>query len=113
MTHHPDGLRTANLHADYRSDRCDIVREFYVPALDAAATYDRAVGYFSASVLGVLGQGLDNFAARGGTMRIVASPQLTADDVKQIHAGYELRAVLEQAAARDLEQAGQARPTHC
>ncbi|MGW0206147.1 DEAD/DEAH box helicase family protein [Streptomyces sp. NPDC003233] len=107
MTRHPDGLRTANLHADYRSDRCDIVREFYVPALDAAATYDRAVGYFSASVLAVLGQGLEDFAARGGTMRIVASPQLTADDVEQIHAGYELRAVLEQAAARDLEQAAQ------
>lgn len=107
MTGHPDGLRAANLHADYRSDRCDIVREFYGPALDAAATYDRAVGYFSASVLAVLGQGLDDFAARGGTMRIVASPQLTTDDVEQIHAGYELRAVLEQAAARDLEQAAQ------
>jgi DNA phosphorothioation system restriction enzyme len=107
MNRHRDTLRTADLHADYRSDRCDIVRDFYGPALAAAVSYDRAVGYFSASVLAVLGQGLDDFAARGGTMRIIASPQLTAEDVEQIRVGYELRAVLEQAAARDLEQAAQ------
>ncbi|MFF2199681.1 DEAD/DEAH box helicase family protein [Streptomyces sp. NPDC058145] len=107
MTRHHDGLRAADLHADYRSDRCDIVGDFYLPALDAAASYDRAVGYFSASVLAVLGQGLNDFAASGGTMRIIASPQLTADDVEQIRAGYELRAVLEQAAMRDMEQAAQ------
>jgi DNA phosphorothioation system restriction enzyme len=107
MNRHRDTLRTGDLHADYRSDRCDIVRDFYGPALAAAVSYDRAVGYFSASVLAVLGQGLDDFAARGGTMRIIASPQLTAEDVEQIRVGYELRAVLEQAAARDLEQAAQ------
>ncbi|MGW1728126.1 DEAD/DEAH box helicase family protein [Streptomyces sp. NPDC002306] len=107
MNRHPGGLSAADLHADYRSDRCDIVHDFYVPALGAATSYDRAVGYFSASVLAVLGQGLEEFAARGGTMRIVASPQLTADDVAQIHAGYELRAVLQQAAVRDMEQAAQ------
>ncbi|WP_073947936.1 DEAD/DEAH box helicase family protein [Streptomyces kebangsaanensis] len=107
MTGHSHGLRAVDLHADYRSDRCDIVGDFYVPSLDAATSYDRAVGYFSASVLAVLGQGLDDFAARGGTMRIIASPQLTAEDVEQIHAGYELRAVLEQAAVRDMEQAAQ------
>ncbi|WP_371659484.1 DEAD/DEAH box helicase family protein [Streptomyces sp. NBC_00280] len=100
-------LRAADLLADYRSDRCDIARDFYAPALAAATSYDRAVGYFSASVLTVLGRGLDDFAARGGTMRIVASPQLNAEDVKQIQAGYELRAVLEQAALRDIEQATQ------
>ncbi|MFZ4297290.1 DEAD/DEAH box helicase family protein [Streptomyces cinereoruber] len=107
MSEHSHRLRTVDLHADYRSDRCDIVDDFYLPALDAATSYDRAVGYFSASVLAVLGQGLDDFAARGGTMRIIASPQLTAEDVEQIHAGYELRAVLEQAAVRDIETAAQ------
>lgn len=107
MSRHGGGLRAAHLNADYRSDRCDIVRDFYTPALAAATSYDRAVGYFSASVLAVLGQGLDDFATRGGTMRLIASPQLNAEDVEQIHAGYELRAVLEQAAKRDLEQAAQ------
>ncbi|MGW5433820.1 DEAD/DEAH box helicase family protein [Streptomyces sp. NPDC004059] len=107
MTRYEGTLRAAALDDDYRSDRCDIVRDFYAPALAAATSYDRAVGYFSASVLAVLGQGLDDFAARGGTMRIIASPQLSAEDVQQIQAGYELRAVLEQAALRDLEEAAQ------
>jgi DNA phosphorothioation system restriction enzyme len=81
-------LRTANLLGDYRSDRCDVVGDFYAPALAAATSYDRAVGYFSASALAVLGRGLEEFTARGGSMRIV-------------------RAILEQAALRDLHDACQ------
>ncbi|MQS14748.1 DEAD/DEAH box helicase [Streptomyces kaniharaensis] len=98
-------LRTAGLQSDYRSDRCDIVEDFYLPALAASMSYDRAVGYFTASVLSVLGQGLDEFAARGGRIRIVASPQLRHEDVEQIRGGYALRTVLEKAALRDLREA--------
>lgn len=100
-------LRAANLLGDYRSDRCDVVGDFYLPALAAATSYDRAVGYFSAAALAVLGQGLEEFTARGGSMRIVASPQLTAQDIEQIEAGYAVRAILEQAALRDLNEACQ------
>ncbi|MEV6129380.1 DEAD/DEAH box helicase family protein [Streptomyces violaceusniger] len=100
-------LRATNLNSDYRSDRSDLVEGFYVPALAASTHYDRAVGYFSASVLTVLGHGLDDFATRGGQLRIVASPQLNQEDVAQIQAGYALRAVLERAALRDLEEACQ------
>ncbi|MGW1878405.1 DEAD/DEAH box helicase family protein [Streptomyces sp. NPDC001975] len=98
-------LRAAGLQGDYRSDRNDVAVEFYAPALAAASSYDRAVGYFSASVLAVLGRGVGNFADRGGKMRIVASPQLRPEDVAEIEAGYALRAVLEKAALRDLEDA--------
>lgn len=100
-------LRATNLQGDYRSDRCDIVEGFYMPALSAATHYDRAVGYFSASVLAVIGRGLDEFTRRGGWMRIIASPQLRQEDVAEIEAGYALRAVLEKAALRDLEDACQ------
>ncbi|MFE0477475.1 DNA repair helicase, partial [Streptomyces sp. NPDC058947] len=84
-------LRAAGLQGDYRSDRNDVAVEFYAPALAAASSYDRAVGYFSASVLAVLGRGVGNFADRGGKMRIVASPQLRPEDVTEIEAGYALR----------------------
>jgi DNA phosphorothioation system restriction enzyme len=93
------------LESDYRSDRSNLVRDFYVPALSASTHYDRAVGYFSASVLAVLGQGLDGFASRGGQLRIVASPQLNGEDIDQIQAGYALRGVLERAALRNIEDA--------
>lgn len=99
------GLRSAGVEGEYRSDRCDVVEDFYVPALRQAEKYDRAVGYFTASVLAVIGRGIDEFIRRGGQMRIVASPYLIAEDIAEIEAGYELRAVMEKAAVRDLERA--------
>ncbi|MGW0660094.1 DEAD/DEAH box helicase family protein [Streptodolium elevatio] len=105
MTGQSQALRAISFRDDYRSDRADLVKDFYLPALTASSRYDRAVGYFSASVLAVLGQGLDDFATRGGYVRIVASPQLRPEDVAQIQAGYALRGVLERAALRDLEEA--------
>ncbi|MFD2009940.1 DEAD/DEAH box helicase family protein [Streptomyces narbonensis] len=50
---------------------------------------------------------MDDFIQRAGKMRIVASPYLQPDDIAEIEAGYELRAVLENAALRDLERAVQ------
>ncbi|MGV9456364.1 DEAD/DEAH box helicase family protein [Streptomyces sp. NPDC003635] len=98
-------LRATRLGPEYRSDRGHIVNDFYRPALQAATRYDRAVGYFTSSSLALLGQGLDDFTDRGGTLRIVASPYLEQQDIADIEAGYALRAVLERAALRDLNQA--------
>ncbi|MYS87878.1 DEAD/DEAH box helicase family protein [Embleya scabrispora] len=107
MTRDPATLRTTPIHGDYRSDRTHLVEDFYLPALAASTRYDRAVGYFNASVLAVLGHGLEEFAHRSGYMRIVASPQLRTEDIDQLRAGYALRAVLEHAALRDLHQAAE------
>ncbi|MEU8965864.1 DNA phosphorothioation system restriction enzyme [Streptomyces sp. NPDC048491] len=101
------GLRSAGVAGEYRSDRCDVVEEFYIPALRQSESYDRAVGYFTSSVLAVIGRGIDEFISRGGRMRIVASPYLVAEDIAEIEAGYELRAVMEKAAVRDLERAAE------
>ncbi|WP_116248525.1 DEAD/DEAH box helicase family protein [Nocardiopsis sp. FIRDI 009] len=98
-------LRYIGIETEYRSDRGNIVEDFYLPALQGATHYDRAVGYFTASSLALLGQGLDDFILHGGTMRIIASPYLRQQDIDDIEAGYALRAVLERAAVRDLEQA--------
>ncbi|MFI9718184.1 DEAD/DEAH box helicase family protein [Streptomyces sp. NPDC052396] len=98
-------LRACGVASDYRSDRSSMVKDFYLPALASSTSYDRAVGYFTASVLAVLGEGIDMFAARGGTMRVVASPYLDQEDINDIEAGYEVRAVMKRAALRDLEQA--------
>ncbi|BBA98126.1 putative DNA repair helicase [Actinacidiphila reveromycinica] len=101
----PPFLRDCGAESDYRSDRNNIVEDFYLPALAASTAYDRAVGYFAASVIATLGQGIDEFTARGGTMRIIASPYLAPADIKDIENGYELREVLQRAALRDLEHA--------
>ncbi|MGW0477524.1 DNA phosphorothioation system restriction enzyme [Streptomyces coeruleorubidus] len=93
------------MESDYRSDRRNLVEDFYLPALASSTNYDRAVGYFAASVIATLGQGIDEFASRGGTLRIIASPYLEPADIKDIEDGYELREILRRAALRDLEQA--------
>ncbi|KUM79251.1 DEAD/DEAH box helicase family protein [Streptomyces curacoi] len=98
-------LRDTDPAPEYRSDRGNIIEDFYLPALRAASHYDRAVGYFTSSSLALLGQGLNDFTDRGGTIRIIASPYLEQQDIADIEAGYALRVVLERAALRDLTQA--------
>lgn len=96
-------LRDINLATHYRSDREDVVAQFYLPAMSMAARYDRAVGYFTSTSLALFARGLDQFAARDGTIRLVASPHLTPDDIEQIDRGYEVRDVLARAALRALD----------
>jgi superfamily II DNA or RNA helicase len=97
-----DGLRSVGLQDHYRSDTDNMVRDFYEPALSVAARYDRAVGYFTSTSLALASNGVHRLAAAGGTIRLIASPHLTAEDVEQIELGYEYRAVIEAAIRRQL-----------
>jgi superfamily II DNA or RNA helicase len=99
------GLRSLNLASRYRSDRQDVVADFYVPCLSASVRYSRAVGYFTSTSLALFARGLREFADRGGSMRLVASPRLNADDIADIERGYEVRTVIERAVLRELETA--------
>src|SRR5580693_1645139 len=96
------GLRLLNIKDRYRSDREDVVQCFYVPALSASVSYSRAVGYFTSTSLALFARGIRDFASRGGSMRLVASPHLNEDDVIDIERGYELRKVIERATLREL-----------
>jgi superfamily II DNA or RNA helicase len=103
-----DGQRTVSLRSlgitgRYRSDREDIVEQFYVPALSVATSYCRAVGYFTSTSIALFARGIEHLARRGGTMRLVASPHLNADDIIDIERGYDVRAVFERAALRELK----------
>jgi len=75
-----------------------------VPAFTVASSYSRAVGYFTSTSLALYARGIETFAARGGSMRLIASPHLNEDDVVDIERGYDVRAVLERATMRELEQ---------
>lgn len=97
------GLRSLDIADQYRSDREDVVADFYVPALSVSVGYSRAVGYFTSTSLALFARGIRDFANRGGTIRLVASPQLTEDDITDINRGYEVRDVIERATLRQLE----------
>lgn len=74
-----------------------------MPAFSVASTYSRAVGYFTSTSLALFARGLEAFAARGGTMRLIASPHLNEDDILDIERGYDVRSIIERAANRELE----------
>jgi len=96
-------LRTLELEDNYRSDRNDVVNEFYVPCLAVANRYDRAVGYFTSRSLTLVARGLEAFEQHGGRIRLIASPHLTEEDIEEIRAGYEYRSVIAQAVVRELD----------
>ncbi|OBJ57436.1 DEAD/DEAH box helicase family protein [Mycobacterium asiaticum] len=96
------GLRSLRLDDRYRSDREDVVKNFFLPAFSVASSYSRAVGYFTSTSLALYARGIDIFASRGGSMRLIASPYLNEDDIIDISRGYGVRAVLERASLREL-----------
>ncbi len=98
-------LRDLALKEDYRSDCDNLVQDFYIPCLEQSRFYDRAVGFFSSTSLAVIARGLTTFVQSGGKMRLVASPQLSHEDIAAIAKGLAQREqVIEQALVRELEQ---------
>lgn len=96
-------LQSLSLLPRYSTSRNDLVGEFFVPCLDQADLYDRAVGYFSSTFYILIRLPLADFIKRDGKIRIVCSPHLSGQDIEAINDGYEQRA-LEGAMARDLDR---------
>lgn len=80
--HGPQGFRTLGLRYSYNTASHDFSREFFIPLLSQAISYDRGVGYFSSGWLRVNAQGLAKLAMRGGRARWVISPQLSQEDIE-------------------------------
>lgn len=76
---------------EYRSNYYDISKDFYIPILEEAIIYKRAVGYFSSSALAQISKGISGLAKNQGKIQLVASPHLSPEDVEAIKQGYENR----------------------
>lgn len=90
-------LAALSLKPVYRSGRDDLVKDFYIPCLKASVKYDRAVGFFSASMLSLAAQGLSALIERQGTMRLIVGGALTEDEAEAVMRGYTERAKAEAA----------------
>lgn len=91
-------LKTHVIKSEYRSLIDNVVQDFYIPLLNEAVLYRRAVGFFSSSSLVEISKGIASLAKRGGKIQIVASPYLSEEDIEAIRKGYEDRnAVIEKA----------------
>lgn len=94
-------LLDVNLKKEYRSPRDNIVTDFYIPLLKEASLYKRSVGFFSSSSLMEISYGIAKLVNNNGKILLIASPNLSQEDIEAINKGYELReSIIERALLR-------------
>ncbi len=77
-------LKSLDLKKAYSSDFDNSLRDFYIPALEASIEYNRLAGFFSSTSLAIAARGVLGLIRNGGTMRLIASPQLSKRDLEII-----------------------------
>lgn len=98
-------LRDLIIQDEYRSDRNDLIQNFYIPCLENSIIYNRAVGFFSSTSLAVAARGLTALIRSGGKMQLVASPHLSPEDAEAIATGLRQRdEVIASVILRELNQ---------
>jgi len=80
-------LRNLDLGIRYSTGTHRLVRDFYIPCLAESVEYCRAAGYFTSHGLSVAAQGVAALIRNGGRMRLIASPNLTNEDIEAIRRG--------------------------
>lgn len=88
-------LRRISFQAVYKSDLDNILEDFYIPALSVADSYDRAVGYFSASTISYAAQALSVFVKNGGQVRLILGAFTDEQDLEAIKQGYREKEISE------------------
>lgn len=69
----------------------NIVKAFLVPMLHHTKLYRRSVGFFSSSVFSTIIDGIVSLSRNGGKVQLIASPNLSAEDIHAINVGYRSR----------------------
>ena len=75
------GLRELSLKEAYRSDRDDLLEEFFIPCLDSCIEYDRAVEYASLNSLTAFYFSLEKFLENNVQLRFVIGHRLKTTDL--------------------------------
>ena len=88
-------LRDRTWHLRYTPDDGDLVRLFYIPALQDAVRYHRLTGYFSAGALALAARGIEGLVRNDGRMRLVVGCTLDAEQIAAIERGEALREQVE------------------
>ena len=69
----------------------NITKSFLVPMLRQTKLYRRSVGFFSSSVFTTIIDGVVTLLRNEGKIQLIASPNLSADDINAINLGYQKR----------------------
>lgn len=88
----------------YKTNKNDIVQEFYVPILEESVLYKRAVGFFSSAALIELSKGISGLIKNGGKIKFIVSPLLSEEDVEAIQRGYDEREIIKRSLLREFKE---------
>ena len=78
------GLRNLSLKQEYRSDRDDVVSEFFIPCLTNSIQYDRTIEFISVKSLSTLTFGLENIQDHHAKIRLVSGHRFSTSDLNSI-----------------------------
>lgn len=98
------GYEELDILRGYRTNKHDIVREFYVPILKKSVLYKRAVGFFSSTALIELSKGISGLIKNGGKIKFIVSPLLSDKDIEAIQQGYDERKIIESSLLREFHE---------
>ena len=88
-------LRDRTWQLRYTPDDGDLVRLFYVPALQDAQRYHRLTGYFNAAALALAARGIEGLVRNDGRMKLLVGCTLEAEEIAAIERGEALREQVE------------------
>ncbi|NND86102.1 MAG: DNA repair helicase [Nitrosopumilus sp.] len=75
------GLREIQLKEEYRSDRDDIVAEFFFPCLSHCIEYDRCVDLLSIQTLATISMAFENFSGGKAKLRMITGHRFKTEDL--------------------------------
>ena len=78
------GLREIKFEEEYRSDRNDIVEEFFFPCLSTCTEYDRCVDFLSIQGLAGIAMGFDNFTSGKAKLRMITGNKFKISDLNML-----------------------------
>tara|TARA_B100000470_G_scaffold160669_1_gene125931 strand:+ start:303 stop:1016 length:714 start_codon:yes stop_codon:yes gene_type:complete len=74
-------LRNLSLKQEYRSDKSDVVSEFFIPCLTNSIQYDRTIEYISVTSLSTLTFGLENIQDHHAKIRLISGHRFSTHDL--------------------------------
>ena len=77
-------LRDLSLKQEYRSDRDDVVSEFFIPCLTNSIQYDRTIEFISVKSLSTLTFGLENIHDHHSKIRLVSGHRFSTSDLNTL-----------------------------
>ena len=78
------GLRDLSLKQEYRSDKDDVVSEFFIPCLTNSIQYDRTIEFISVKSLSTLTFGLENIQNHHAKIRLVSGHRFSTTDLNAL-----------------------------